>query len=850
MDSDLSSARPRGVPTRGRWLAVVAALVLLVPAGRRIAAAEPIAREIVRVGIVASEDYGHRRTVWERIFAAVGQLHKPHLQFELAAGTYGDVLHWLERGSVDVALLTPGVFAEYLHRYGVFKQGPGYEYLVTVGFPPAQTPWAAEDRRLPGPHLEYRAACLVAADAPIRTVADLQREAGSRRVQYLFSHPLSLPGRVAPELALRRAGMLPDRTQISYTYGDLETIRQLQLPSGNRTRVGFVEDDALHDKPELRAGVRNIEFPELDGLRIPQQVLVAMRGFSFRDSLQAVLETYHDPATQRTFRHLAEWRERYDQAGAWCRELQISSLTQGARDITLTELGEMLLHAARTRAQPPRIALVLSGGGAKCAYQIGVVSALEEELARLKEANPQTPLDISLVAGTSGGAINSLPIALGITSTAAGRADFAAVWKELDQRRIICPTWVVRLNVGLWFAVVQIVLVLVITRLLVRVARRRGWVDGLALLVLAALNATAAAVPHIPWSWFGTDHLWHHLWTWIGFGLWWSCGALAVGALLLLAIQRSLRRRGRFWPGVDPRTAVMLGFLLLGLPMLQIPTVLLGSRTLSGGQGIERALATDIPRLIEAHLRRQNKPGLRLDAIPANDRRLHEVSSQIIRRRLLTRDLVVTGDCLTKTELSLPNDLYFYAAADAASPPPPFGDHGVNLAGHPEIVLDAILGSGTIFPIFPARTLRDFPKPGQQVELIDGGFAHNSPIEAAVRWGATHIILIEASPTERVAMRNLAENAAAAFSHLHHQTQSVDLRSKRQVVVFTMTPEPPHLCVLDFADNLIDTAIRRGYLDARGYRDQNDPTLPAQPTFRKELGEPVFAAIAAEASTQ
>jgi predicted acylesterase/phospholipase RssA len=776
-------------------------------------------------------------------------LHEPPLQFELAAGTYGDVLHWLERGFVDLALLTPGVFAESLRDYEAFRHGPGYDYLVTVGFPPAQTPWAADDRRRAGSQFEYRSVCLVAADSPVRTIGDLQREAGNDNLQYLFVHPYSMSGRIAPQLALRRAGILPDRPHISYTYSDLETIRLLKGNSGSKTRVGFVADDALQDSPELLQGIRKLDFPQLDQMDLPQQVLATIRGFRFRDSLRAVLEQYEDPVTQRTFRHLSNWQELYGRAGQWCEELQISSLTQGTQNITLAELGEMLLQSARTHGQPPRIALVLSGGGAKCAYQVGVVGAIEEELAELTKANPQTPLEISLVAGTSGGAINSLPIALGITSTGAGRADFEAVWKGLDQRRIICPTWLVRLNVGLWFAVVQIVLVLVITRLLVRVARRRGWVDGLALLVLAGLNAAAAAVPFIPWSWFGTDHLWHHLWTWIGFGLWWSCGTLAVGGLLLLAIQRSLRRRGLFWPGVDPRTAIMLGFLLLGLPMLQVPTVLLGSRTLSGGQGIENALATDIPRLIEAHLRRQNKPGLRLDAVPANDRRLHEVSSQIIRRRLLTRDLVVTGDCLTKTELSLPNDLYFYAAADADSPPPPFGDRGVNLAGHPEILLDAVMGSGTIFPIFPARTLHDFPQPGQQVELIDGGFAHNSPIEAAVLWGATHIILIEASPTERVAMRNLAENAAAAFSHLHHQTQSVDLRSKRQVVVFTMTPKPPHLCVLDFADNLTDAAIRRGYLDARGYRDQNDPTLPAQPTFRKELGEPVFAAIAAEASS-
>jgi hypothetical protein len=36
---------------------------------------------------------------------------------------------------------------------------------------------------------------------------------------------------------------------------------------------------------------------------------------------------------------------------------------------------------------------------------------------------------------------------------------------------------------------------------------------------------------------------------------------------------------------------------------------------------------------------------------------LHEVSSQIMGRRLLARDLVITGNCLTKTDVSLPSDI-------------------------------------------------------------------------------------------------------------------------------------------------------------------------------------------------
>jgi adenylate kinase len=39
------------------------------------------------------------------------------------------------------------------------------------------------------------------------------------------------------------------------------------------------------------------------------------------------------------------------------------------------------------------------------------------------------------------------------------------------------------------------------------------------------------------------------------------------------------------------------------------------------------------------------------------------------------------------------------------------------------------------------------------VSIIDGGFVHNSPIEAAVKLEATHIIMIEASPEYAVHRR-------------------------------------------------------------------------------------------------
>ena len=134
------------------------------------------------------------------------------------------------------------------------------------------------------------------------------------------------------------------------------------------------------------------------------------------------------------------------------------------------------------------------------------------------------------------------------------------------------------------------------------------------------------------------------------------------------------------------------------------------------------------------------------------------------------------------------------------------------------MLLDVIMGSGSIFPMFPARVLHDFPAEGESVELVDGGFAHASPIEAAVAWGATHIIVIETSPETRSTRKNFVANLSAAIGHLYQQTQQVDRRSKQYVRVFTLEPRPPHLCILCFADNLVDRSICSGYFDAKGTR--------------------------------
>ncbi len=114
------------------------------------------------------------------------------------------------------------------------------------------------------------------------------------------------------------------------------------------------------------------------------------------------------------------------------------------------------------------------------------------------------------------------------------------------------------------------------------------------------------------------------------------------------------------------------------------------------------------------------------------------------------------------------------------------------------------------------------------VSIIDGGFVHNSPIEAAVKLEATHIIMIEASPEYSQSTDvNLLSNSVTAFNHLFNQAQLLDARSRRQAEIFTLRPrQDPFLCTMDFGKNYIIEAMKWGGSDAR---DSAIPRFVRQP---------------------
>jgi len=819
---------------------VISALssILLATACQSPPLAGPSAKPLeIRVGIVAFEDFQGESERSEKLLAELSASHTTPVRFRLAIGTYGDVAHWLQKGLVDVAIVTPGLLIET----GGDKAEPERpRFLATVGRPAATSKWASDGRKRQGYYDRYGSVCAVASGSSLKTAADLKAAIAKGRVRFLCVHPSSVSSRIAPAFALKQMGLDLQQDQIEYTHSHSASLRLLAEGRSNEFEwVAFVWDDSVHNLPDLADRVRAIPLPALDDLEVPSDAVVARAGFEHAQLVEDLLLAHTDAQGRHDFLRPPDWQKHYGSVRQWSAATGPVEESE-SQTISLDEIGRLLIHHARSQPAPPRLALVLSGGGAKCAYQVGAVSALEEMLQALRQQNTGDQTDIALVVGTSGGAINALPMALGVTRTAEGRDDFLNVWTRLDQRKIVRPALMVRGNIGLWFALFQVAVALWIMRRFVRQPERRGWLFGCLLTGLAVFEIVIQFLDLAPWDWLGHNHWLHHAWLWMSFGIGASAwSVLAVGLAALLR-QRLLVRRKTFLT-VSSRSATwILAAGLLGLPFVQVVTVLFYERTLSGGEGMEEALTRHFPGLIDRHLERQRQKPLAPGDGKTDQLRLKAVSRQLIDRRLLARDLVITGSCLEQSTPGLPTDLYFFASTSRSSEAPPFGQRGISLADHPGLVLDVVLGSGSIFPVFPARRLQDFPKAGEYADLVDGGFAHNSPIEAAVLWGATHIVLIEASPRERARRENFLQNAAASFDHLYEQSQLLDTRSRGKVSVFTLAPEPPHLCVLDFADNLIRDAAEKGYRDAAGRQARGDTGVAGRSHFRKEFGEPVF----------
>ena len=78
----------------------------------------------------------------------------------------------------------------------------------------------------------------------------------------------------------------------------------------------------------------------------------------------------------------------------------------------------------------PRVGLVLAGGGARAAYQVGVLKAIAEMLPR------DTPNPFPILCGTSAGAINATTLAIYATRFQEGVRRLTYVWRNFNVNQV------------------------------------------------------------------------------------------------------------------------------------------------------------------------------------------------------------------------------------------------------------------------------------------------------------------------------------------------------------------------------------------------------------------------------
>src|ERR1043166_7704407 len=955
--------------------------------------------QVVTVGITEYQALSSTYEKYESLFKELTSAEDgQEVVFRFAIGTYGEVRGWDGRRGIGGAVLSAMPVADLLgSASGDELQMIKEAYVgdlagaATPNAPPPpdrlsvidlfQDPLAEAVRRQPD-NLKYmyRTACLVHKDSKLQTLSQLKEMMGSdegrSKVRFLFVRPYSVSGYILPLYFLREKGIdpLPPSVKKEFTYQHAASLRWLlnATPEDRDYTVAFVNDNVSYTSDggqQFRLLTDDLPTPpkgvKLESAFIPHEAVVVnhnlketgnVKRFEYlkglmkrlfirrneRLSAQSAPGTGGAPAGSNfeplRMQNADDWVKQYKDVTDW---LQAAHLP---RQVLYRSTFEDLLkdlnayqHSPKNQENPLRLALVLSGGGAKCAYQAGAIEAIEKILAEHHAKGEYKDIDINLVVGTSGGAINALMTALGMTREQAGRDKLLHTWQAFRQKDFFQPSLLFNVLFGLFFVgLLQMLLVVAAVLLfgrerphwrallaalaalgalelllvmcfsypraelggvliwvalqtaavlavvgLIRLLRRaaRGWwsLAGWMMVFLSGVEILLYVWPG-PRPWppgLGESPLVMPFWMFVTlYSIWSFPWPLLIGSAMIISSRAAGPELDMTKPGV--RLVAATSVVLAAVSFLLLVHVLRASAPASE-KGIDKAFAEGIPGLL----------GLTPPAGGDVKQGLKDLSRQIVGRPdLFKRDLVITNSRLPVDEREvgpdsdcangcggfvganqLPEDLYFYFRRDAAHGRPS-DTRFISFRKNPEKLLDVVIGSSTIYPIFPSRELTDVRignedrpddelKVARRVRIIDGGFIHNSPIEAAQSWGATHIIQIDASPEwEPSAPSNFAQNAALAFNYLFAQAQRTDQLVKGGVEIFQLrttsecekqnltplcTDSPqPDMDTFDFNDVMIARAYVAGRSDVAGRSGE----AVARPLFQRVPGEPVFRNVA------
>jgi predicted acylesterase/phospholipase RssA/ABC-type phosphate/phosphonate transport system substrate-binding protein len=936
------------------------------------------AREI-RVGIT---EYQNVESTYAKYQAFFRELEKfaqedpsadTDTTFSFAIGTYAEVIDWYNKKLIDVAVFSAMPIADLLTRSNDREiKKIRDSYLANLNPIGGSSVKCSEDTcqraldeqsaqcmtpqdRPKTARAEYHISAVVPAEYGWRTFDDVRKYAGQNKLKFFFVRPVSFSGYIVPSYYLKTQAIDIKREEFDFTYQHRNSLQRMltrdQTDPGKYV-VAFVIDNSSYCVPREEANKQHftkLDTPLLSSFEIPHEVILTNYNFEEKEVQEIkkimgrLLSKKSENDKQEKSKHFTitlhdpnngDWLSAYDQSKETYESLG------GSKDLQYGSSFDDLIDSLKTYREstgnPPRLALVLSGGGAKCAYQAGAVSQIEARLQQLPPDPKYGQIGIDLVVGTSGGAINALLVALGGTQDARTQGSIRRMWTSFQQQEFFTPSpafnllfglcfgllqalaitfavllfgrkrlrWkrIGQLLVGLevveiclavylgavtsWFAlfvIAQVVLIVAVAAL-IRLTRRgaigflrtlpgRSWSRlykqkvGDWWRIAGWLMLTVSTIEYIVARWQGPEswptalasHNLSHLW--MIFLLMCSVSypwPLVLGLLMALSgiaghMEIDWHAR-RLWllRGLTILVLILTGILILGS--------LWRERSPSDSVQIEKAFIEQVPAMLA-----MLEPGFAPAAGADQKEQLRDISRRIINDpSLLKRDLVITVSNLPLAESSaeapnaqiinaneLPEDLYFFCPSrQIHSKPPPNEMRFINFQENPEKLLDVVIGSGTIYPLFPYRDLTNINIRGKTaplIKVIDGGFIHNSPIDAAVTWGATHIISIEASPLPKpFNPKNTLDNSLVAFKYIMAQTQRIDEGARGRVEIFELRPRSecekknlevgcnrdpePNMDTFDFDPKITNDAFEIGQKDARSER----------PLFKRVPGPPRF----------
>ena len=201
-------------------------------------------------------------------------------------------------------------------------------------------------------------------------------------------------------------------------------------------------------------------------------------------------------------------------------------------------------------------------------------------------------------------------------------------------------------------------------------------------------------------------------------------------------------------------------------------------------------------------------------ALYGNAEALHAMRGAITQEELQTNrfrtNLIVTGSLLNDVQCGQEQvrqgGVYFCFEGAEGCGSAHRGQWQVFRRPSPARAVDAVFASGSAFPVFPQH-LAHLPN-GCEVRLVDGGYAHNVPLEAAVQAESRQVLILNASPdpTDTAAARpsalsrflarvrldgsQLITNSPKLLSFMFNRAQELDRNVGAGMVVASIAPRP------------------------------------------------------------